>query len=321
MIKKDSILITLGLVLIYLLLYLSIANEGIFSYKAGIYISILIAILYAVSLNITVGLMGNLNLGFAGFICIGAYTGALITKTISNISINDNIKLVLACIMAGVVSGIFGIIVSAISLKLKGDYLAIITLAFGEMTRYVVQNIDFLGGAAGFKNIPIYTNFTNTYIIVVISTVIIINLMLSKYGRSILSIREDEIASESLGVNTNKAKMYGFFVSSFFAGVAGVLYAHNIGILIPDKFSFVYSIEILVMVVFGGIGSITGSIVAASFITVINEFLRQVSEFRVLIYSVVLIMIMIFKPKGLVGTREITLKDLRRVIKNVTRNK
>ena len=156
MIKKDSILITLGLVLIYLLLYLSIANEGIFSYKAGIYISILIAILYAVSLNITVGLMGNLNLGFAGFICIGAYTGALITKTISNISINDNIKLVLACIIAGVVSGIFGIIVSAISLKLKGDYLAIITLAFGEMTRYVVQNIDFLGGAAGFKNIPIY---------------------------------------------------------------------------------------------------------------------------------------------------------------------
>lgn len=123
------------------------------------------------------------------------------------------------------------------------------------------------------------------------------------------------------GVNTNKAKMYGFFVSSFFAGVAGVLYAHNIGILIPDKFSFVYSIEILVMVVFGGIGSITGSIVAASFITVINEFLRQVSEFRVLIYSVVLIMIMIFKPKGLVGTREFTLKDLRRVIKNVTRNK
>lgn len=233
----------------------------------------------------------------------------------SNVNINDNIKLVIALIVAGIVAGIFGVIVSALTLRLKGDYLAIITLAFGEMVRYVIQNIDFLGGAAGFKNIPIITNFTNTYIVTIISLIIIIRLMTSGYGRLVLSIREDEIASENIGINTNMVKIYGFFISSFFAGVAGVLFAHNLGVLSPDKFSFVYSIEILVMVVFGGIGSITGSIVSASFITIINELLRQVSEYRVLIYSVVLIMIMIFRPEGLLGTSELTLKKIKEKIR------
>lgn len=312
---KDSFIVGVLLIAIYAFLYLTIMNEGVFSYKAGIYINILIAILFAVSLNITVGLMGQLNLGFAGFISIGAYTGAVITRAMSNVNINDNIKLVMALIVAGIVAGIFGVIVSALTLRLKGDYLAIITLAFGEMVRYVIQNIDFLGGAAGFKNIPIITNFTNTYIVTIISLIIIIRLMTSGYGRLVLSIREDEIASENIGINTNMVKIYGFFISSFFAGVAGVLFAHNLGVLSPDKFSFVYSIEILVMVVFGGIGSITGSIVSASFITIINELLRQVSEYRVLIYSVVLIMIMIFRPEGLLGTSELTLKKIKEKIR------
>lgn len=312
---KDSFIVGVLLIAIYAFLYLTIMNEGVFSYKAGIYINILIAILFAVSLNITVGLMGQLNLGFAGFISIGAYTGAVITRAMNNVNINDNIKLVIALIVAGIVAGIFGVIVSALTLRLKGDYLAIITLAFGEMVRYVIQNIDFLGGAAGFKNIPIITNFTNTYIVTIISLIIIIRLMTSGYGRLVLSIREDEIASENIGINTNMVKIYGFFISSFFAGVAGVLFAHNLGVLSPDKFSFVYSIEILVMVVFGGIGSITGSIVSASFITIINELLRQVSEYRVLIYSVVLIMIMIFRPEGLLGTSELTLKKIKEKIR------
>lgn len=312
---KDSFIVGVLLIAIYAFLYLTIMNEGVFSYKAGIYINILIAILFAVSLNITVGLMGQLNLGFAGFISIGAYTGAVITRAMNNVNINDNIKLVIALIVAGIVAGIFGVIVSALTLRLKGDYLAIITLAFGEMVRYVIQNINFLGGAAGFKNIPIITNFTNTYIVTIISLIIIIRLMTSGYGRLVLSIREDEIASENIGINTNMVKIYGFFISSFFAGVAGVLFAHNLGVLSPDKFSFVYSIEILVMVVFGGIGSITGSIVSASFITIINELLRQVSEYRVLIYSVVLIMIMIFRPEGLLGTSELTLKKIKEKIR------
>lgn len=319
--NKNGIIVALALIILYLILYLSKINEGIFSYKAGVYISILIAILFAVSLNVTVGVMGQLNLGFAGFISIGAYTGAVITRSLAKINFNDNIKLVIAILVAGFVSGIFGIIVSIISLRLRGDYLAIITLAFGEIIQYIIQNIDYLGGAAGFKNIPIYTNFTNTYIIVAISLVIIIQLMTSKYGRAVLSVREDEIASENLGININKVKVYGFFVSSFFAGVGGVLFAHNLGILTPDKFSFVYSIDILVMVVFGGIGSITGSILSASFITLINEVLRSLSEYRVLIYSLVLIMIMIFKPSGLLGTNELSFKSIRRKLKNVIRNK
>lgn len=208
--NKNGIIVALALIILYLILYLSKINEGIFSYKAGVYISILIAILFAVSLNVTVGVMGQLNLGFAGFISIGAYTGAVITRSLAKINFNDNIKLVIAILVAGLVSGIFGILVSIISLRLRGDYLAIITLAFGEIIQYIIQNIDYLGGAAGFKNIPIYTNFTNTYIIVAISLVIIIQLMTSKYGRAVLSVREDEIASENLGININKVKVYGF---------------------------------------------------------------------------------------------------------------
>lgn len=294
---KKIVFPAFALTLIYFLLYLTIKDEGAFSYKAGIYINILIFIIFAVSLNVTVGFMGQLNLGHAGFIAIGAYSSALITKYIGSYY--------LAIIVAGLIASIFGFIVCATTLRLKGDYLAIITLAFGEMIRYTVQNIDILGGAAGFKSIPYYANFTNTYIITCISVIILIMLMISKFGRNVLSIREDEIAAENIGVNINSAKMFGFTLSAFFAGIGGAMYAHNLGLISPDKFSFVFSIDILVMVVFGGIGSITGSILSASFLTFINEILRQASEYRALIYSIVLIVIMIYRPQGLLGKKEL----------------
>lgn len=311
---------TFFLSLLYLILYLSIMNDGFFSYKEGIYINILIYILFAVSLNVTVGLMGQLNLGHAGFIAVGSYTSATITRALLNINVNDNIKFIVAIVISGIVSGIFGLIVSAMTLRLKGDYLAIITLAFGEIIKYIVQNIEFLGGASGFKSIPIYTNFTNTYIICSISVVVIILLMTSKYGRAVLSIRENEIAAENIGIDLNKVKLYGFFISAFFAGVGGSLFSHNLGLISPDKFSFIFSIEILVIVVFGGIGSITGAIVSATFITLINEFLRQASEYRTLIYALVLIMIMIFRPSGLLGTKEITINNILRKLKGIFKN-
>lgn len=304
---KELLINSLVALAIYLVLYLSIKDEGIFSYKAGIYINILVYILFAISLNITVGIMGQLNLGHAGFISIGAYTSAVITKNLVNLSINDNIKFIFAIILAGILAGLVGLLVSIITLRLKGDYLAIITLAAGEVIKYTVQNIDFLGGASGFKNIPLYTTFTNTYIIVLISLAIITLLMTTKYGRSVVSIRENEIAAENVGIQLSKVKIYGFFLSAFFAGVGGALFAHNIGLIAPEKFSFVFSIEILVIVVFGGIGSISGAIISATFVTILNETLRQVSEYRGLIYALILIFIMIFRPEGLLGTGEISL--------------
>lgn len=305
---------------VYFMLFLTIMNEGIFSYKAGIYMNILIYIIFAVSLSVTVGLLGQLNLGHAGFIAIGAYTSAVLSRAMLKISFNDNIKFTIIILITGIVTGIFGIGLSKITQRFKGDYLAIITLAFGEIIKYIIQNIEFLGGAAGFKSIPTYTNFTISYIFAVFTIVVVMLLGVSKFGRAMISIRENEIAAENIGLDINSIKSYGFFVSAFLAGIGGALFAHNLGIISPDKFSFIFSIEVLVMVVFGGIGSITGAVFSASFITIINEVLRQISEYRMLIYALLLIFIMLFRPKGLLGTKEIGIVTVINKVKEIFKN-
>lgn len=307
-------------IILYLILFLSIMNEGIFSYKGSVYINILIYIIFAVSLSVTVGLLGLLNLGHAGFIAVGAYTGAYVSKLIINLPLNENIKFLFALIASGIVAGIIGILLSILTQKFSGDYLAIITLAFGEIIKYVIQNLPFLGGASGFKGIPNYTTFTITYILAVITIATIMLVGYSKFGRSMVSIRENVIASENVGVNVNKIKMYGFFISAFFAGIGGSLFAHNLGVISPEKFSFIFSIEILVMVVFGGMGSISGAILAASFITIANEFLRGIAEYRALIYSISLVIIILYRPKGLLGTKEISLVEIIDKIKGIIKN-
>lgn len=307
-------------IILYLILFLSIMNEGIFSYKGSVYINILIYIIFAVSLSVTVGLLGLLNLGHAGFIAVGAYTGAYVSKLIINLPLNENIKFLFALIVSGIVAGIIGILLSILTQKFSGDYLAIITLAFGEIIKYVIQNLPFLGGASGFKGIPNYTTFTITYILAVITIATIMLVGYSKFGRSMVSIRENVIASENVGVNVNKIKMYGFFISAFFAGIGGSLFAHNLGVISPEKFSFIFSIEILVMVVFGGMGSISGAILAASFITIANEFLRGIAEYRALIYSISLVIIILYRPKGLLGTKEISLVEIIDKIKGIIKN-
>ncbi|VWL85721.1 branched-chain amino acid ABC transporter permease [Oceanivirga miroungae] len=306
--------------ILYLILFLSIMNEGIFSYKGSVYINVLIYIIFAVSLSITVGLLGLLNLGHAGFIAVGAYTGAYVSKLIINLGINENIKFIFALIIAGIVSGIVGVLVAILTQKFSGDYLAIITLAFGEIIKYVIQNLPFLGGAAGFKGIPNYTNFTITFIMAVITISVVMLVGYSRFGRSMVSIRENEIAAENVGININKIKRYGFFISAFFAGIGGALFAHNLGVISPDKFSFIFSIEILVMVVFGGMGSITGAILAAGFITIANEFLRGIAEYRALIYSISLIIIILYRPKGLLGTSEISIVKIIDKIKGIIKD-
>lgn len=307
---RNYIITTLFIISLYFILYFSIAGEGIFSYKAGIYMNILIYVIFAVSLNISVGMMGQLSLGHAGFISIGAYTSAVVSRMLLPHGFSGTILLVISIISGGIIASIFGVLVATSTLRLRGDYLAIITLAFGEIIKYIIQNLDFLGGAMGFKDIPNITTFSNVYFISVISIVIMVMLMTSKYGRKVLSIRENEIAAENIGVNINKTKIYGFALSAFFAGLGGGIFAHSLGILTPDKFTFMFSVEILVMVVLGGLGSITGAVVAATFLTVLNELLRKTSEYRFLIYSLILIILMIFKPTGLLGTKEFTINSV-----------
>lgn len=321
------------LVIAYLVLYLPIAEEGIFSYTGGIYINVLIFMLFAVSLNVVVGLMGQLSLGHAGFIAVGAYGASVTTQIMMALGFNlpSALQLIISSVVGGMIACIFGILVAIPTLRLRGDYLAIITLAFGEIIKYIIQNIDFkfniggqeifiLGGAAGLKNIPNISTFTMVFLIVVISIIVMVMIMTSRHGRLVLSIRENEIAAENIGIQINKVKVYGFAVAAFFAGVGGSLFAHNTGILTPDKFGFIFSIEILVMVVLGGLGSITGSVLAAIFLTYLNEGLRQVSEYRYLIYAIILIILMIFRPEGIFGTKEFTFGGFVRYIKRNKKN-
>lgn len=314
----------LFIVSLFIVLMLTFDSNDPFSYLGGVYINVLIYIIFAVSLNVVVGLMGQLSLGHAGFIAIGAYSAAYISKIIVSYNLPPFLHLVLVSVFGGTIAAIFGFLVGGSTLRLRGDYLAIITLAFGEIVKYVIQNLEFLGGATGLKNIPTLAKFTDYYFIVVVSVIIIAMAMTSRKGREVLSIRENEIAAENIGININKVKLYGFAFSAFFAGLGGSLFAHSLGILTPDKFGFLFSIEILVMVVFGGLGSITGALLSALLLTLLNEKLREVSQFRYLVYAVILIVLMIFRPEGVFGKKELTIpRFVRKVrtIKNRTLNR
>jgi len=291
---KNYILTFVSIIALYIVLSLTFDPTDLFSYTSGIYVNILIYILFAVSLNITVGLMGQLNLGQAGFIAIGGYSAAYISKILVNYNLPPVVQLILVSLFGGLVAALFGFLVGASTLRLRGDYLAIITLAFGEIVKYIVQNLDFLGGATGLNNIPRIIDFSNSYFIVVISIIIIAMAMTSRKGKEILSIRENEIAAENIGMRLNRIKLYGFAFSAFFAGVGGSLFAHNVGILKPDKFGFLFSIEILV-----------------------NEVLRDVSQFRYLVYAIILIALMIFRPTGIFGTKEFTFAGTKRRLNRI----
>ena len=234
--------------------------------------------------------MGELTLGHAGFMSVGAYAGCLFTL---NSTLPMAIAFPLGMLVGGLVAAVFGVIIGVPALRLKGDYLAIVTLAFGEIIRSVVTNLSFTGGAGGLKKIEKASNYTIVFIVAVIAVVIISNLVKSRHGRAICAIRDNVIAAESAGINVVYYKLLAFTVAAFFAGVAGVLYGHNLGILKPDTFDFNKSIEILVIVVLGGMGSIRGSIISAVIVTVLPEVLRGMEDYRMLAYAVVLIAIML----------------------------
>ena len=290
MLNRKNILTAAFSVALYGLIFLLVQTGTLSRHFQSLLVPVGINVILAVSLNLTVGFLGELTLGHAGFMSVGAYAGCLFTL---NSTLPIAIKFPLGMLIGGLCAAVFGVIIGVPALRLKGDYLAIVTLAFGEIIRSVVTNLPFTGGAGGLKKIERASNFTIVFIVAIIAIVVISNLVKSRHGRAICAIRDNVIAAESVGINVVYYKLVAFTVAAFFAGVAGVLYGHNLGILKPDTFDFNKSIEILVFVVLGGMGSIRGSIISAVVVTVLPEVLRGMEDYRMLAYAIVLILIML----------------------------
>lgn len=321
-----SNLITIGLVIaVYIIVQILIATGNISSLMEGLLIPLCMYAILAVSLNLTVGILGELSLGHAGFMCIGAFSSAFFSKCMKLFvpSMPAGLRFLLAILIGAVLAGIFGILIGIPVLRLKGDYLAIVTLAFGEIIKNII-NILYLGideegvhfsfknsldlnmedsskiiinGAQGIAGAPNDSSFTIGIVLLLITLVIVLNLIHSRDGRAIMAIRDNTIAAESLGVPVTRYKLMAFSISAALAGVAGVLYAHNLATLTaqPKNFGYNMSIMILVFVVLGGMGNIRGSMIAAVVLTLLPELLRGVvSDSRMLIYAIVLIIMMLF---------------------------
>ena len=260
----------------------------------------------AVSLNVCTGYLGQLPLGHAGFMAVGAYAGALFWK--ATLGWPPALAILCGILVAGVVAAVFGVIIGIPALRLKGDYLAIITLGFGEIIRIAIINLDGItGGTPGLLNIPKYSSFAVTYICLVFCCLVIHMVMHSRHGRAILAIRDNEIAAECCGINLTSYKVFAFALSAFFAGVAGAVFAGFQGSLFPKSFDFMASINILVMVVLGGMGSMTGAVIAATVLTALPSMMQAFASYRMVIYSLLLIVVMIFKPSGLMGQKDFSL--------------
>lgn len=311
---STNIINIISILLIYVIFFVLIQTKVINNYQQGILMLIMINVILAVSLNLVTGFLGQLTLGHAGFMAVGAYVSALFTKAVN---MPAAIEFPIALLIGGVSAAIIGILIGIPALRLRGDYIAILTLGFGEMIRGLIvymQNIT--GGARGLKGIESHSNFTNVYWIMIITIYVLFTIIHSRHGRAVISIREDEIASESAGINTVYYKIYAFCISAFFAGAAGVLFAHYNTLLDPKLFNYNYSIEMLIMVVLGGMGSLTGSILSAIVLTALPQLLSDFSNYRMLIYSLLLIVIMLFKPSGLLGNYEFSYKSLFKKIKS-----
>ena len=263
--------------------------------------SICINIILAVSLNLITGFTGQFSLGHAGFMSIGAYTSAIILLAYPTVW-----GFLGGILAGGVLAAVVGFLIGLPTLRLKGDYLAIATLGMAEIIRVIFLNLDITGGASGLASIPRMANWWWLFIFTVLSVVLINNFLKSSLGRACISIREDEIAAESMGINSTKYKVLAFSLGAFFAGIAGGLYASYFFFIRPNIFGFMKSIDILVLVVLGGLGSLSGSVIAAILLTILTTFLQQFTEVRMIIYALLLVIIMIFRPQGLMGSIEIT---------------
>ncbi len=283
-------------------------------------------IILAVSLNIVNGMTGQFSIGHAGFMAVGAYLAGVTSLALKDVAlsflpvaVSDQVFLLVALLVGGIAAALCGFLVGLPSLRLRGDYLAIVTLGFGEIIRVVVQNTEFLGRSLGLSGIPQTSSVAMVGFWVFLVVLVARRIAGSSHGRSLWAIREDEVAAEAMGVNTTGYKVRAFVISSFFAGVAGGLFAHFVPIINPGSFTFVRSMEIVVMVVLGGLGSTTGAIVAAVFLSLLPEGLRslftafgsegsmaqKVDQIRMPVYGLMLVALMLSRPQGLFGTREL----------------
>ena len=325
------------------LLLQAVVQPAIGGFRSNLMLFTGINIILAVSLTIVNGFAGQFSIGHAGFMAVGGYVAAGIMYYGSYRIYGDarfhggimsgganapilaggDALFIAACIAGGLVAAIAGYIVGLPSLRLRGDYLAIVTLGFGEIVRVVLQGTDTqlmsaaavnaepwpkligrLGGALGFIFVPTYTTNFWVWVWVAIMLVVAVRLKYSSYGRALLSIREDEIAAQAVGINITRYKVRAFILSAFFAGVAGALYAMQIGSINAGDLGFVRSFEIVIMVVLGGLGSVSGAVLAAIILTILPEQLRFVQDYRMIVYALLLIIMMIVRPKGLFGVRE-----------------
>lgn len=323
-------MITYALViLVYIIVQIMVSGGHVSSLIKGLLVPMCTYSLVAIGLNLCVGYLGELSLGHAGFMCLGAFAGAFTSKVLKG-TINNNILLfVIALVVGVVVAAVFGFLIAIPVLRLRGDYLAIVTLAFGEIIKNIVnvlyiakdstgyhfafsnsKSIDLddtgvwlINGAKGINKITNLSTFTIGIVLILISLFVVFNLVNSRSGRAIMAIRDNRIAAESVGINITKYKLLAFTISAAIAGAGGVLYAHNLSTVTatPANFGYNMSIMILVFVVLGGMGSFRGSIIAAVLLTLLPEVLRGLSDYRMLIYSIVLIVMMLFNwaPKSI----------------------
>ncbi len=330
---KSNSITYLMLLVVFIVVQIFTVTDSMTNLIKGLLVPACVYVIMAVSLNLTVGILGELSLGHAGFMCVGAFASSFFSVCMRDSIESELIRFPIAIIIGGVVAAIFGVIVGIPVLRLRGDYLAIVTLAFGEIIKNLM-NILYVGldsnglhvslkgtadlgmeadgkvivkGALGITGTPRDSTFLIAFILVVITVFVVLNMIDSRHGRAIMSIRDNRIAAESIGINVTKYKLIAFVVSAFFAGIAGVLYSHNISALTATTNNFGYnmSIMVLVYVVLGGIGNIRGSVIAAVILTVLPELLREFSDYRMLVYSLVLIFMMLFSSSpAMVNFRE-----------------
>ena len=298
---RQALTLWVTLVLTYVIVLLLVQAGVVDAYMQVTIATICINIVLAVSLNLITGFTGQFSLGHAGFMAIGAYATALVTMRFDSI-----VGFIGGLLLGGIIAALVGFLIGLPTLRLRGDYIAIATLGMAEIIRILLQNFEFTNGAAGLSPVPQYMDWTWFFVLTVGSVMLIRNFVRSRQGRDAIAVREDEIAAESIGVNTTRSKVLAFTIGAFFGGVAGGMYASYFYVIKPEQFGFLKSIDILVIVVLGGLGSLSGSVIAAFLLAIISTLLQPFPGVRMILYALLLIVIMIFRPQGLLGKRELS---------------
>lgn len=304
---RTNLLLNLAIVtVVFVLLFGLVYFELVSRYISSLFILILIMIIMSTSLNIATGFLGQLHLGHAAFMGIGAYTASLLAILLRDSVGSDVILFIIVTLGAMVTTGIAGLLIGTPALRLRGDYLGIMTLGFGEIVKTVITNLKGItNGAQGLYGIPRIMNFPLAFWTTVVVVGLIFLFMNSRHGRAILSIREDEIAAESVGINITRYKLLAFVLASMFAGVGGSIFGFAVGFIAPTSFNFLKSVEIFVIVVLGGMGSLSGAVISSVVLVALPELLRDFASYRYLLYSSLLVVMMLFRPEGLLGTKEL----------------